>query len=74
MRQNGTTSEDFLGPCVNTTDGNVVVAGYSQGSVNGKDNDGGADIVAVKLDVVTGEEIWIYQVREANIVKIYEWY
>lgn len=53
-----------------TTDGNVVIAGDSQGSVNGTNNDGTRDIVAVKLDVITGKEIWIYQVCEANIVEI----
>lgn len=71
-RQNGTTWKDSLGPYVEPTDRNVVVAAYSQCFVNGKENDGGREIVAVKLDVITGEGIWIYQVREEKTVEGYE--
>lgn len=60
--QAGTGSFDYLRACAETTDGNVVVAGFSKGSVNGTVNDGEHDIVAVKLDINTGEEIWTYQV------------
>lgn len=60
--QTGTVEDDRLRACVATTDGNVVVAGYSQGSVDGTASTGNYDIVAVKLNVSSGEEIWTYQV------------
>lgn len=63
MSQFGTPHYDFLQACVETADGNVVVAGYSQGSLDGSESDGYHDIVAAKLDVNTGKEIWFYQVR-----------
>lgn len=64
--QRGTDEDDYLRACVQTTDGNVVVAGYSEGSVNGTENDGNFDIVAAKLEVNSGEEIWTYQVRQED--------
>lgn len=43
-----------------------MLAGSSRGSVNGTENDDVYyDIVAVKLDANTGEEIWNYQVCTA---------
>lgn len=60
--QAGTSSRDLLHVCVETTDGNVVLAGHSEGSVNGTVNERYYDIVAMKLDVTTGQTIWTYQV------------
>lgn len=53
--------------CVRTTDGNVVVAGYSAGTLNGTDDDDTfVDAVAVKIDSNSGDMIWIYQVRNIS--------
>lgn len=68
MCQGGTADFDYLNVCVETTDGNVVVAGDSTGSVNGTENDGNHDIVALKLDVNTSEVIWTYQVMRSRYV------
>lgn len=64
--QTGTIYQDRLQACVATTDGNIVVAGLSQGSVDGTASPGYHDIVAVKLNVSNGEELWTYQVRRTT--------
>ena len=54
--------DDYMQATVETADGNVVIAGYTQGSWSAI-NDGWNDVVVVKLDVDDGEVIWTYQVR-----------
>lgn len=66
MCQNGTPSSDYLHACVETTDGNVVVAGFFYGYLNGTRGDGASGIVAVKLDVNSGNVMWTYQVRRTT--------
>ena len=48
--------------CVEATDGNVVMAGYTKGTWSGVVDHGWNDVVAVKLDVETAEIIWTYRV------------
>lgn len=60
--QAGTNYSETLNACVQTVDGNVVVAGYSRGYPTGEEIDEYSDIVAVKLDVNTGEKLWTSQV------------
>lgn len=60
--KDGTEFEDLVGAIALTTDGNVVVAGYTRGSLF-VFSDGWTDMVAVKLNVDTGAVIWSYQVR-----------
>lgn len=43
---------------VETTDGNVVVAGYTEGSLFDT-NDGSFDVAAAKLRADNGDEIWM---------------
>lgn len=42
--------------CAETADGNVVIAGFTI-------SEGWNEVIAAKLDVDTGENIWTYQVR-----------
>lgn len=63
MNQEGTSVDDFLNAAVKTVDGNVVVAGYTQGSWADL-NDGWNDIAVAKLHANDGEVIWRYQVGQ----------
>ncbi|CAM9508827.1 unnamed protein product [Ascophyllum nodosum] len=69
--QNGTSSPDELWGCVEAADGNVVVAGFTQGTWNSVVNDSWNDVVAVKLDVETGDIIWAYQEGTSNSAGAY---
>ncbi|CAN0111305.1 unnamed protein product [Ascophyllum nodosum] len=64
--QNGTSEPDNFRACVEATDGNVVMAGYTEGTWVGVVNEGWNDVVAVKLDVETAEIIWTYQEGTSN--------
>lgn len=61
LLQDGTNKDDYLRAAVETTDKNVVVAGFTSGSWS-VSNDGSNDVVAAKLNVDNGEVIWRYQV------------
>ena len=61
MNQEGTSSDDYLFAAITTVDGNIVVAGNTEGNWSNV-NDEWNDVVAVKLNVEDGEMIWTYQV------------
>jgi hypothetical protein len=63
--QTGTAStDDAYSICVDSV-GNVFIAGYSEGSLDGV-NSGSGDIYISKLDGSSGELIWAYQTGTKN--------
>ena len=59
--QNGTSGGDNLKGVAIAQDGSIVVAGDTTGSY-GRENEGGLDFVAIKLDS-DGNVQWAWQVR-----------
>ncbi|MDG5466808.1 SBBP repeat-containing protein [Deltaproteobacteria bacterium IMCC39524] len=56
----GSYSDDFVYGVVQDSEGNLFVAGYTSGSVEGQQNLGGKDILLVKYDPF-GERLWTKQ-------------
>ncbi|CAN0410202.1 unnamed protein product, partial [Pylaiella littoralis] len=59
-QQDGTDEEDYMQTCTLTADGNVVLAGYTNGEWLGS-KPGTSAIAAVKLDITDGSVVWEYQ-------------
>jgi len=66
VEQEGTVEDDFVYSCSRTTDGNVVLVGYTWGSW--EEASTGESTMAVKLDVTDGTVLWRYQVRTQQAV------
>ncbi|CAN0028156.1 unnamed protein product [Pylaiella littoralis] len=58
--QDGSDEEDYIQACTLTADGNVVLAGFTNGEWLGS-QPGTSAIAAVKLDVTDGSVVWDYQ-------------
>ena len=61
LAQNGTSREDYLNGVAIAQDGSIVVEGGTNGSYH-RENEGGLDFVAMKLDS-NGSVQWAWQVR-----------
>lgn len=60
--QEGATGDESFLAAAATDDGGVVVAGYSNGTIDGVVSEGSSDFLAVKLDA-DGVEEWRWQVK-----------
>ncbi|CAN0417589.1 unnamed protein product, partial [Pylaiella littoralis] len=58
--QDGSDEDDYMQACTLTADGNVVLAGYTNGEWLGS-KPGASAIAAVKLDITDGSVVWDYQ-------------